>query len=59
MLWLDRDLKTFYKIFIFLDNTKDEKNGKGSIVKSLDNHFNQSFSNYVSNDNSQSIDGQM
>ena len=59
MLWLDRDLKTFYKIFIFLDNTKDEKNGKGSIVKSLDNHFNQSFSNYVLNDNSQSIDGQM
>ena len=59
MLWLDRDLKTFYKIFIFLDNTKDEKNGKGSIVKSLNNHFNQSFSNYVSNDNSQSIDGQM
>ena len=59
MLWLDRDLKTFYKIFISLDNTKDEKNVKGSIVKSLNNHFNQSFSNYVSNDNSQSIDGQM
>ena len=40
----------------FSDNTKDDKSGK---VRSLINHFNQSFINSVSNDDSQSIDKHM
>ena len=41
-LWLDRNLH-------FLGKAKDDK------VRYLINHFNQSFSNSVSNDKSQSI----
>ena len=59
MLWLDRDLKIFYEISKFSDNTKDDKSDISYKVRSLINHFNQSFSNFVSNDNSQSIDGHM
>ena len=40
----------------FSDYTKDNKSDKGYKVRSLINHFNQSFSNSVSNDDSQSID---
>ena len=41
----------------FLDNTKDDKvaNSKGYKVRSLINHFNDSFSRSFSNDDSQSI----
>ena len=39
----------------FSDNTKDDKNYKSYKV----NHFNQSFTNSVSNDDSQSIDEHM
>ena len=42
--------------FHFLDNTKDDKGYK---VRSLINHFNESFSNSVSNDGAQSIDERM
>ena len=34
----------------FLDNTKDDKSKKGYKVRSLIDHFNQNFSNSVSND---------
>ena len=43
----------------FSDNTKDEKSDKGCKIRSLINHFNQSFSNSVSNDDYQSIDEYM
>ena len=43
----------------FSDNTKDGKSDKGYKVRSLINHFNQIFSNSVSNDDSQSIDERM
>ena len=43
----------------FLDNKKDGKSDKCYKVRSLVNHFNQSFSNYVSNDGSQRIDKHM
>ena len=43
----------------FLDNKKDDKSDKCYTVRSLVNHFNQSFSNYVSNDGSQRIDKHM
>ena len=39
----------------FSVNTKDAKSDKGYKVRSLINYFNQSFSNSVSNDDSQSI----
>ena len=39
----------------FLDNAKDDKSDKGYKIRSLINHFNQSFSNSVSNDDSQTI----
>ena len=39
----------------FLGNTKDDSSDKGYKVRSLINHFNQSFSNFVSNDDSGSI----
>ena len=38
------------------NNTKDDKSDKGYKVRSLINHFNQIFSNSVSNDDAQSID---
>ena len=40
----------------FLDNTKDNKSNKSYRVRSLINHFNQSFNNSVSHDDSQTID---
>ena len=40
----------------FSDNTKDDKSDKGYKVRSLINHFNQSFSECVSGDCTQSID---
>ena len=40
----------------FLNNTKDDKSDKDYKVRFLINHFNQSFSDSVSNDDSQSID---
>ena len=43
----------------FSDNTKDTKSDKGYKVRSLINHFNQSFSNSVSNDDSQGVDEHM
>ena len=43
----------------FSGNAKDDKSDKGCKVRSLVNHFNQSFSNSVTNDGSQSIDGHM
>ena len=39
----------------FLGKTKDDSSGKGYKVRSLINHFNHSFSNSVSNDDSGSI----
>ena len=39
----------------FLDSTKDYKSDKCYKVRSLINHFNQSFSNSVSNDDFQTI----
>ena len=41
--------------FHYSDNTKDDKSDKGYKIISLINHFNQRFSNFVSNDDSQSI----
>ena len=52
----------FEKIFQNLhssDNTKDDKSDKGYKVRSLINHFNQSFSECVSDDCTQSIDKHM
>ena len=43
----------------FSDNTKDDKSDKGYKVRSLINHFNQSFSECVSDDRTQSIDEYM
>ena len=43
----------------FSDNTKDDKSDKGYKVRSLINHFNQSFSECVSDDCTQSIDEHM
>ena len=43
----------------FSDNTKDDKSGKGYNVRSLINHFNQSFFEFVSDDSTQSIDEHM
>ena len=43
----------------FSDNTKDDKSDKGCKMRSLINHFNQSFSNSVSSDDYQSIDEYM
>ena len=43
----------------FLDNTKNDKSDKGYKVRSFINHFNQSSSNFVSNDDSQSNDEHM
>ena len=43
----------------FSGNTKDHKSDKGCKVRSLVNHFSQSFSNSVTNDDFQSIDGHM
>ena len=40
----------------FSDNTKDDKNDKGYKIRFLVNHFNQSFSNSVLNDDSKSTD---
>ena len=40
----------------FSSNTKGDKSDKGYKVRSLINHFNQIFSNSVSNDDAQSID---
>ena len=40
-------------IFHFSDNTKDDKSDKGYKVRSFINHFNQNFSNSVSNYDSQ------
>ena len=37
------------------DSTKDDKSDKGYRVRSLVNHFNQSFSECVSDDRTQSI----
>ena len=41
------------------NNTKDDKSDKGYKVRSLINHFNQSFSECVSDDCTQSIDEHM
>ena len=43
----------------FSDNTKDDKSDKVCKIRSLINHFNQSFSNSVSSDDYQSIDEYM
>ena len=43
----------------FSDNTNDDKSDKGYKVRSLIKHFNQSFSEYVSDDCTQSIDEHM
>ena len=43
----------------FSENTKDTKSDKGYKVRSLINHFNQSFSISVSNDDSQGVDEHM
>ena len=43
----------------FSDNTKDEKSYKGCKIRFLINHFNQRFSNSVSNDDYQSTDEHM
>ena len=43
----------------FSGNRKDDKNDKGYKAKSLINHFNQIFSNSVSDDDSQNIDKHM
>ena len=43
----------------FSDNTKDDKSDKGYKVRSLINHFSQSFSECVSDDCTQSIDEHM
>ena len=43
----------------FSDNTMDDKSDKGYKVRSLINHFNQSFSEFVSDDSTQSIDEHM
>ena len=43
----------------FSDNTKDEKSDKGYKIRSFINNFNQSFSNPVSNGDSQNIDEHM
>ena len=43
----------------FSDNTMDDKSDKGYKVRSLINHFNQSFSECVSDDCTQSIDEHM
>ena len=43
----------------FSGNTKDDKSDKDYKVRSLINHFNQSFSNSVSNDDAQGIDEHM
>ena len=43
----------------FSDNTKDDKSDKGYKVISLINHFNQSFSECISDDRIQSIDEYM
>ena len=43
----------------FSDNTKDDQSDKGYKVRSLINHFNQSFSECVSDDCTQSIDEHM
>ena len=40
----------------FSDKSKNDKSDKGYKFRSLTNHFNESFSNSVSNDDSQSID---
>ena len=45
--------------FHFSDNTKDDKSDKGYKVRSLINHFNQSFPDCVSDDCTQSIDEHM
>ena len=69
MLWLDQDLKRFCKIFIFPSTQKMTKvtrsdplstiltwnDDKSDKVRFLSNHFNQRFSNFVSNEDSQNI----
>ena len=58
-LWLDQDLKAFWETSNFWAAQKIKKNDKGYKVRSFINHFNQSFSNSASNDDSQSIDEHM
>ena len=53
-----RDSKRFCKILIS-NNTKDDKSDKDYKVRSLINHFNQSFSERASDDCTQSIDEHM
>ena len=43
----------------FSGNTKDDKSEKDCKLRSLGNHFHQSFSNSVANDDYQSIDEHM
>ena len=43
----------------FADNSEDDKSDKGYKVRSLINHFNDSFERSVSNDQRQSIDEHM
>ena len=61
MLWLDWNLKTFYKISIFRTTKyqKDDKSDKVYKFRSLTNHFNKIFSNSVSNYDFESIDEDM
>ena len=51
--------KYFFRNLHFSDNAKSDKNEKGFKIRPVVDHFNNSFSNAVSNDELQSVDEHM